>query len=100
MTFAEVYEATRRIPYGRVASYGLLAAIAGYPRGAHAVGFAMRCCHDPSVPCHRVVTKDGRLSDSFDLQGGNEAQRARLLKEGVEFLHDGRVDMARFSWRP
>jgi len=46
------------------------------------------------------VTKDGRLSDSFDLQGGNEAQRARLLKEGVEFLHDGRVDMARFSWRP
>lgn len=99
MTFSQVYAVVRGIPRGMVASYGDVALLDGTPHGAHAVGFAMRCCHDKTVPCHRVVKGDGSLSESFDLFGGAEAQRALLRSEGVSFLPDGRVDMARCRYR-
>ena len=80
-TFADrVLSAVRRIPVGRVATYGDVAALAGRPRAARAVGNIMRRCSRPDVPCHRVIASAGRLGG----YGGNEAlKRALLIAEGV-----------------
>jgi O-6-methylguanine DNA methyltransferase len=72
--------AVRRIPAGRVATYGDVAAAAGVPRAARAVGNIMKECSAPGVPCHRVVGAGGRLGG----YGGNEGlKRALLGAEGV-----------------
>jgi len=84
-----VYATVRRIPRGRVASYGLIALLAGRPRAARAVGTALSACDDGSVPCHRVVRADGQ--PAFPRHG------ARLRREGVRFVGP-RVDMRRHLW--
>jgi O-6-methylguanine DNA methyltransferase len=58
---ARVLSIVRRIPAGRVATYGDVAALAGAPRAARAVGTVMRKCRDPRVPCHRVIAAGGGL---------------------------------------
>lgn len=97
-TYQKIYEAVRRVPAGKVASYGQIALLAGDPRWPRVVGYALRACGDPSVPCHRVLYKDGSPSPSFG--PGGERQRALLRAEGVGFLPDGRVDMARYGFLP
>lgn len=98
-TFSErIYETVRRIPQGRVASYGQVARLAGKPRGARIVGFAMHRCEEASVPCHRVVFQDGSLCSGFAF-GGADIQRGLLKSEGVIFLPDGRVDMQLCRWQ-
>jgi O-6-methylguanine DNA methyltransferase len=78
--FAKVLSIVRRIPPGRVATYGDVAAMAGHPRAARAVGNIMRGCNRPDVPCHRVIAAGGRLGG----YGGNEVlKRALLAAEGV-----------------
>jgi O-6-methylguanine DNA methyltransferase len=75
-----VLAAVRRIPPGRVATYGDVAAAAGRPRAWRAVGTIMRECSSPDVPCHRVIAAAGRLGG----YGGNEAlKRALLRAEGI-----------------
>ncbi|MDO4572966.1 MAG: methylated-DNA--[protein]-cysteine S-methyltransferase [Clostridia bacterium] len=97
--FQRLYDIVRRIPPGRVATYGQIAAMAGHPRAARVVGGAMRLCADPSVPCQRVVCAAGRLAGGFG--AGGAAEQAMLLRmEGVPFLPDGRVDLARCRWEP
>lgn len=96
--FSAVYALVKRIPAGGVASYGGVARQLGDPRLARAVGYAMRACKDEGVPCHRVVRHDGSLAEAFGA-AGNGLQRALLVREGVPFLPDGRVDMARCEWR-
>jgi O-6-methylguanine DNA methyltransferase len=87
---ARVLAAVRRVPYGRVATYGEIAALAGRPRAARAVGNIMRTCGRPDVPCHRVIAAGGRLGG----YGGSEAlKRALLLSEGV-IIHGRRIQMA------
>jgi methylated-DNA-[protein]-cysteine S-methyltransferase len=77
---ARVLSVVRRIPPGRVASYGEVAAAAGKPRAARAVGNIMRDCGSRDVPCHRVIAAAGRLGG----YGGNlELKRALLRAEGV-----------------
>lgn len=80
-SFAEaVLRVVRRIPPGRVATYGDVAAMAGHPRAARAVGNIMRTCDDRTVPCQRVVGAGGALGG----YGGEEAlKRALLRAEGV-----------------
>jgi len=95
-TFDLIYRVVRQIPRGRVASYGQVAALAGSPRWARVVGYAMHAA-GAGVPCHRVVQASGGLSAAFDV-GGENWQRFLLADEGVAFLPDGRVDMARFRW--
>ena len=82
-----VLAVVRRIPAGRVATYGHVAQLAGRPRAARAVGAVMRTCRNPAVPCHRVVAAGGRLGG----YGGRESlKRALLVAEGLVILN-GRI---------
>ena len=99
-----VYETVRRVPRGKVVSYGQVARLIGQPRKARFVGYAMHgnpdpwdCATQTGIPCHRVVFKDGSLAPGFAF-GGPEEQRMRLAAEGVTFLDDGRVDMRACQW--
>jgi O-6-methylguanine DNA methyltransferase len=86
---ARVLAVVRRIPAGRVATYGDVAALAGKPRAARAVGNIMRDCGRADVPCHRVIAAGGRLGGF----GGNEVlKRALLVAEGV-VVHGSRVQL-------
>ena len=86
-----------RIPRGRVATYGQIARLAGMPRCARTVGYAMAGCQDATVPCHRVVDRFGGTKSCFDLYGPG-TQRALLEAEGVVFTPEGAVDLARCQW--
>lgn len=91
--YERIYDVVRRIPRGRVATYGMVAMVAGYPRAARFAGLAMHHCDDASVPCHRVVNASGGLAPHF------VSQRARLQREGVTFA--GRsVALRRHLWIP
>ncbi len=97
--FAQIYTVVRQIPYGKVCSYGQVAFLCGHPRWARVVGYAMAACHDESVPCHRVLRKDGSLSEAFNV-GGEILQKVFLQEEGVRFLPDGRVNICESGWKP
>ena len=98
-TFEKIYEVVKAIPKGKVASYGTVALLAGNPRRSRVVGYALHVNPQPgTIPCHRVVTKNGELAKAFAF-GGENMQRTLLAEEGIEFLSDGRVDMSRFSWQ-
>ncbi len=97
-TFDLVYAAVRRIPAGRVATYGQIAILIGNPRWSQVVGFALHANPDPdTIPCHRVVNRFGEVSEAFAF-GGSNVQRELLLAEQVPFLPDGRVDLAACQW--
>ena len=90
-----VLSAVRRIPTGRVATYGDIAAIAGRPRAWRAVGTIMRGCSSPGVPCHRVIAAGGRLGG----YGGNEALKGALLRAEGILVSGSRVrDFAARRW--
>jgi methylated-DNA-protein-cysteine methyltransferase-like protein len=98
--FASVYRAVRAIPPGRVATYGQLARWLGVPRGARAVGWALRALpprRSGTVPWHRVVSAGGRIAARRG--AGPELQRRKLRAEGVRFTQ-GRVDLARHGLEP
>ena len=95
--FDRVYAAVRRIPKGRVASYGLIAMLAGNPRAPRVVGYALHRNPDPeNTPCYRVVTCGGKTSKAFAF-GGEDMQRLLLEKDGVRFSPDGTVPR-RYFW--
>lgn len=97
-TFETIYQIVRQIPRGKVAYYGQIARFVGMPGGARIVGYAMESCPMGSgVPCHRVVDKQGGTKAVFDTFAPN-IQQMLLEQEGVVFLSDGRVDMARCLW--
>ena len=86
---AKVLSVVRRIPRGRVATYGDVAELAGKPRAARAVGNILKDCGRADVPCHRVIAAGGRLGG----YGGNEVlKRALLAAEGVP-IHGTRVKL-------
>lgn len=95
-TFEKIYELVKTIPKGRVATYGQVAALAGNPRLARVVGFALHNNPDTSaIPCHRVVNREGKVAKSFAF-GGGEIQRQLLEAEGIVFEADGTVDLSRY----
>lgn len=96
--FEAVYALVATIPEGTVVSYVQLARALGKPRGARAVGYAMRSAPESrSLPCHRVVNQQGALAPAHAF-GGAEVQRGLLESEGVAFGENGRVDMVRHQW--
>ena len=97
--FGAFYDIVRRIPAGKVATYGQVARLAGMPRCARTVGYAMAGCQDPSVPCHRVVDRFGGTKACFDTFAPG-TQRALLESESVVFTQDGKVDLKACLWKP
>ncbi|MBP5253870.1 MAG: methylated-DNA--[protein]-cysteine S-methyltransferase [Lachnospiraceae bacterium] len=94
-----IYEAVRRIPYGKVATYAQIAELAGDRKMARAVGNALHRNPDPeSIPCFRVVNAQGKLSGSFAF-GGEDVQQRLLENEGIE-VKDHTVDLSRYQWNP
>lgn len=97
--FARIIAVVRRIPRGRVASYGQVARIAGLPRHARHVGYALHALPGGTpLPWHRVVNARGGIS-LRPWDGGAETQQLRLVTEGIEFDARGRVPLDRFGWR-
>jgi methylated-DNA-protein-cysteine methyltransferase-like protein len=102
--FERFYRVVRRIPRGRVATYGQVAALAGLPRGARLAGYALSAlrgtAHD--VPWQRVLGVRGRGWAGVSLKDpmGAAAQRALLEREGVVLDGRGRIDLERYGWRP
>lgn len=91
-----IYEAVKRIPKGRVATYSQVAAMAGNPRMCRAVGNALHHNPDPEhVPCYRVVNAKGELSGAFAF-GGADEQANRLRADGIE-VTDNRVDLKKYG---
>jgi len=88
-----------RIPRGRVATYGQIAAIAGIPGGARQVGYALAALDDTRVPWHRVVNHKGGISSRAE-PSFEALQRQLLAREGVRLDAAGRVSLARFRWLP
>ena len=94
---ARVLTAVRRIPPGRVATYGDIAALAGQPKAYRAVGNIMRECRRPDVPCHRVIAAGGRVGG----YGGSEAlKRALLVAEGIQVSGLRVRQLGGVRWRP
>lgn len=92
--FQSVYAIVKRIPPGKVATYGMIAHAVGRPNAARVVGWAMRAAPD-GLPCHRVVNAKGELSPP-DIFGG--MQRTLLESEGVPFGPDGRIVLRACLW--
>ncbi len=94
----KIYAVIADVPPGRVASYGQIAELAGLPRGARQVAYALRCLptgHD--LPWFRIITASGKLAFDKD-SAAFKRQRDRLVSEGVRVV-DGRVDMKTYRWQ-
>jgi len=92
--FQRIYQVVRKIPEGKVMTYGAVAKVVGTtPR---VVGFALHANPDQKTPCHRVVDRNGRLAPSFAFGGARE-QYLRLKSEGVRFIDEMHVDRASFG---
>ena len=97
--FARVYDLVARVPRGKVVTYGQLAAFLGHPRAARTVGWAMHAApRERNLSCHRVVNAEGALAPD-SVFGGAARQRARLVREGVTFRANCRIDLERHRWR-
>lgn len=79
-------------------TYGQIAEILG-TKDARRVGWALHANSDPETPCHRVVARDGRLAPNFAFDGEAE-QRKRLMVEGITFIDEKHVDLAKHIWKP
>jgi len=95
-----IYAVVRRIPRGRVATYGQVAGLAGLGRNARLVGYALHALPRSSlVPWHRVINGKGQIS-LHPSSGADVTQRLLLEREGVAFDAAGRVDLEVFGWKP
>jgi methylated-DNA-protein-cysteine methyltransferase-like protein len=98
-TYQRIYAVIRRIPRGRVASYGQVARLAGFPGRARQVGYALYALPNGStVPWQRVVNAAGQVSRRR-VPGPELTQRMLLEREGVRFSSSGRIDLNRFGWK-
>ena len=96
--FDEFYEIVKRIPAGKVATYGMIAAKAGFPKCARQVGWALHSNPRPGeIPCHRVVNRRGALSPAFAF-GGVNIQKNLLESEGVKVDENYTVDLEKYLW--
>ena len=94
--FEKVYEAVKKIPKGKVATYGQIAHAVGAPRAARQVGWALHVNPEPGIiPCHRVVNRMGRVAPAFAF-GGEKTQASLLRAEGVEVSEEYIVDLTKY----
>ena len=98
MTFKNrVYALVKKIPSGKVATYGQIAKLTGNPKAARAVGILMKNNPYPDVPCHRVVGTKGELI-GYSKGEGIKSKKQLLENEGV-FFKEGRVDLEKSRWQ-
>jgi methylated-DNA-protein-cysteine methyltransferase-like protein len=96
--FERVYEVIKRIPKGKVVTYGQVAKMIGSPRSARQVGYALHVNPEPgAIPCHRVVNRFGGLSHAFAF-GGVEEHKLLLEAEGVAVSDDYLVNLSLYQW--
>jgi methylated-DNA-protein-cysteine methyltransferase-like protein len=99
--YAGIYATVRRVPRGRVATYGQIARVAGLPGHARMVGYALSALREGSgVPWHRVVNAAGRISLRSGDRPMDAVQRFLLEREGVCFGSGGAIRLRQFQWRP
>lgn len=97
-SYEKIYDVVKQIPRGNVATYGQVAALAGNRRWARVVGYALHVNPDPEhIPCHRVVNREGRLSDAFAF-GGVNRQKLLLEAEGVTVVGNF-VELEIYQWK-
>ncbi len=98
--FERVYEVARKIPYGKVTSYGAIARAIGSGRSARMVGWAMNAAHNlEDVPAHRVVNRNGLLTGKHHFEGTNLMQQL-LENEGIAVVENQIVDFEKHFWQP
>ncbi len=99
-SYARIYAVIRRIPRGRVASYGQIAELAGLPGHARQVGYALHALPSATaIPWHRVINATGGISRR-SRPGAELTQQQLLESEGVEFDLRGQVRLAKVGWKP
>ncbi len=98
--YPRIYAVVKRIPNGRVATYGQIASLAGISGHTRVIGYALSALSPKNdVPWHRVINAKGRVSTRSE-PGLENCQRSLLEAEGVLFDADGKVSLSRFGWRP
>ena len=105
-TFQRIWAVVRKVPRGRVATYGQIARMTGLPNGARTVGWALRALPDDHrvggrpVPWHRVINAGGAISLRGGEDGGGASrQSAALRREGIQVARGGLIDLGRYLWR-
>ncbi len=95
-----VYRQVKKIPKGKVATYGQIATLCGSPKASRAVGYALHFNPDPEhIPCFRVVNRFGRVAPAFAF-GGPDIQASLLRQDGIEVDVNGYVDLSKYLWHP
>jgi len=99
--YDRIYEITRQIPRGKVATYGQIADLAGLPGRARVVGYALYrvAPDDTAIPWQRVINAKGKISYDARRGGNDSLQRNLLEAEGIHFARD-KIDLATYQWRP
>jgi methylated-DNA-protein-cysteine methyltransferase-like protein len=98
-SYDKIYTVVKKIPHGRVATYGQIARLIGIPRHARQVGYALNALNDNNVPWHRVINAKGEISSRSNPDYEN-LQKILLEEEGVTFDKDGRISLTKYLWKP
>jgi methylated-DNA-protein-cysteine methyltransferase related protein len=99
--YERIYSTVRKIPYGKVATYGQIADLAGLYGKARLVGYALfRVQIEDNIPWHRVINAQGEISYSLQRQGGDYLQKVLLEEEGIELKNNGKIDLNKYRWQP
>ena len=98
--YPKIYEVVKLIPYGKVATYGQVADLAGLIGKPRVVGYALfRVTTSADIPWHRVVNAKGEVSRSSLRDGNDDLQQLRLQEEGIVFKK-GKLDLKKYRWKP
>lgn len=98
--YDRIYTTVRQIPWGKVATYGQIADLAGLYGKARLVGYALfRVQIEDDIPWHRVINAQGEISYSLQRQGGDYLQKVLLEEEGIEFKSNGKIDLNKYRWQ-
>lgn len=98
--FKKVYAMCRKIPSGKVATYGQIAFLIGSPRAARQIGWALHCCPiSEKVPCHRIINRYGKLYKNYMFEN-SDIQKQLLIEEGIQVDDNNSVDLKKYQWNP
>lgn len=100
--YDRIYQIVKKIPQGKVATYGQIAELAGLYGKARLVGYALYQVdmETDEIPWYRVVNAKGEISYSFKRQGGDYLQKVLLEEEGIEFNSKGKINLSQYRWQP